>query len=142
MPIPLHMAASRTLGLNQRETAELCGVSTRTVQRWMNGRSALAPHDYRTLAQAVFPHDPELAGELAVAGGVTLEKMGLAEPPPSVDLIIDSVLCAAAVAVDMKPLELRPALLAAFKRARMLKLSLEAVESALETADGSARKKK
>jgi hypothetical protein len=48
-----------------------------------------------------------------------------------VELVIDSVVCAAAVAMDMKPLEIRPALAAAFRRARQLGIPTEALDRAL-----------
>jgi hypothetical protein len=61
-------------------------------------------------------------------------------PPPSagplqavapVELVVDSILCAAAVAVDMKPLDIRPALAAAFHRTQQLGIPIEAVAKLL-----------
>jgi hypothetical protein len=53
-------------------------------------------------------------------------------PPPSTDEIVDAVVCAAAEAMDLMPREVRPALLAAFARARRLGLGFEAIEKRLE----------
>ncbi len=154
--MPLHFEAQSKLGLNQRQTAELCGISLRTVQRWAGRRSHPSSFDYTALAKASFPVDRDLAARLASAGGTTLAQMGLAVPappaPPPVpqtfgpaELVVDSILCAAAIAMDMKPLEIRPALAAAFRRTRQLGIPIEAVERALTgeaLPDGPKAKKK
>jgi transcriptional regulator with XRE-family HTH domain len=135
------------LGLNQRETAEVCGISLRTVQRWSAGRAHPSSFDYAKLAKAAFPRDKDLAARRASTGETTLAELGLVlppspapppPPPPPVpqtfgpaELVVDSILCAAAIAMDMKPLEIRPALAAAFRRSRQLGIPIEAVERAL-----------
>jgi hypothetical protein len=137
--IPLHVEAARKLRLNQRETAEACGISLRTVQRWAAGRAHPSFLDYRMLAVKAFPVDADLATRLATAGSATLAELGLGAPPgPPVPrstvptaLVMDSILCAAAIAIDMKPLDVRPALAAAFRRTRQLGFTLEDVEAAL-----------
>jgi hypothetical protein len=154
--MPLHFEAQSKLGLNQRQTAELCGISLRTVQRWAGRRSHPSSFDYTALAKASFPVDRDLAARLASAGGTTLVQMGLVVPVPPApplapqtfgpaELVVDSILCAAAIAMDMKPLEIRPALVAAFRRTRQLGIPIEAVERALTgeaPPDGPGKAKK
>ena len=148
--MPLHFEAQSKLGLNQRQTAELCGISLRTVQRWAGRRSHPSSFDYTALAKASFPVDRDLAARLASAGGTTLAQMGLAVPAPPAPprsrrrsgrprLVVDSILCAAAIAMDMKPLEIRPALAAAFRRTRQLGIPIEAVERALTGESAAGR---
>jgi hypothetical protein len=140
--MPLHIEAHVKLGLNQRELANVCQISLRTVQRWSSRQSHPSVHDYRHMARAAFPKDLDLATRLATAGGTTLRELGLAVPPPPApapvvqtfgpaELVVDTIVCAAAVAVDMKPLEIRPALAAAFHRTRQLGIPIEAVERLL-----------
>jgi transcriptional regulator with XRE-family HTH domain len=138
--MPLHLEASMKLGLNQRETANVCGISLRTVQRWSSRQAHPSSFDYRALAAKAVAVDHDLATRLATAASTTLAELGLVAAPqgPQVpqsvvptDLVIDSILCAAAIAIDMKPLEIRPALAAAFRRARQLGIALEVVEKAL-----------
>jgi hypothetical protein len=61
---------------------------------------------------------------------------------PSVEHLLDSVVCAAAIAMDAKPLDVRPALAAALTRLRELGLSLEDAERALvgDAKGGKAKK--
>jgi len=143
----IDVEARRLLRLNQGETAELLGVNVRTVQRWDAGRSTPSHLDYQGLARATFPLNPTLAARLAVTGGTTLAALGLVAQPPAtsakppavpLELVIDSVLCAAAIAVDMKPLEIKPGIIAAFRRARQLGLDLEAAEKALVGAEAAS----
>ncbi len=56
-------------------------------------------------------------------------------PAPSSPAAADSVVCAAADAMNLPPRALRPALLAAFKRAHTLGLSVEAVKAWLESSE-------
>ncbi len=51
--MPLWMHATTTLRLNQRETAELLGISTRTVQRWVVRRASPSYLDHQKLANLV-----------------------------------------------------------------------------------------
>jgi transcriptional regulator with XRE-family HTH domain len=159
--MPLHTEVHFKLGLNQRETAEICGISLRTVQRWSARQASPSSFDYEKLAAAAFPKDADLAARLASAAGTTLTALGLVPPPPPapppappapampppvpqtfgpVELVVDSILCAAAVAMDMKPLEIRPALVAAFRRTRQLGIPAEAVDKALSGEVGGERK--
>jgi hypothetical protein len=150
MSARLFTHASMVLGKNQREIADLLGVSLRTSQRMAVGRSSLGVNHLRELAGHVYPHDRELAAELAAAGGATLEWLGLVAPPPPQpppmppvqaappppfrpppEQLIDAVVCAAAEAHDVMPREIRGALLAAFSRARRLGMTVEEASSAL-----------
>jgi hypothetical protein len=158
--MPLHYEAREALRLNQRETAEFLKLSKRTVQRWDARRSHPTEGNYASFAKAVFPTHPALAARLAAAAGTTLEALGLvvpvvaaaAPPPPAprppppplppIEYVIDSVVCAAAVAMDMKPPDIRPALVAAFTRVRQLGLTAEAVEKALVAEEVTRAKPK
>jgi hypothetical protein len=131
-----HLAlASRVLGLTHGQLANMLGVSLRTVARWYAKQGGPVAGDFHTLARAVHPRDPDVAARLAAAGGTTLEALGLTAPPEDltlpVPLLVDSVLCAAAAALDVAPKAVRPALVAAFQRAREMRLSVEAVDLAL-----------
>jgi hypothetical protein len=141
---PLHYEARDALGLSKQETADLLRVSRRTVQRWDSNESGTYKLFYPELAIAVFPKDEELAGRLALAAGTTLKALGLevaapaaAPPPPPkpvgppIDYAVDSLVCVAAAAMDIKPAALRPGLAAAFTFARQFGLSVEVVEQAL-----------
>ena len=144
--VPLYLEASRVLRLNQRTLGELLGISARTVQRWGSRRSEPAPHSWHGMARAVHPVDAQLAGRLAEAGGSSLAALGLAEAPQAVpsgahDLrhLADGVVCAAAESIDLSPRIVRTALLAAFRRAREMRLTVEDMESAL-APESTARK--
>jgi hypothetical protein len=100
------------------------------------GQSIPSSEQLAALAALIHRHDTDLAAELAAAGGTSLERLGLVAPPapvaaPRVELLIDSVVCVAAEAMDVLPRAIRPALLAAVRRARHLGLTLEAMERAL-----------
>lgn len=129
----------------------IAGASIRTGQRWAVGQTVPAPFQLCDLAAKVHPVDPTLAADIAAAGGSSLEALGLVEapsapaapppapalPPPEAtfspprDRVVDSIVCAAADAMDMLPRQIRPALLAAFTRARELGIAIGDVESAL-----------
>jgi hypothetical protein len=155
----LLLQARHALGWGQRQLGEHFGLSRRTIQRW-DSRGALANQSQlRELARVVFPHDAPLAERIAQAGGSSLVQLGLVPPPPppappppppeapkaSVPLppeerplspaqralMVDSITCAAADAMKLLPEAVRPALRAAFERARDLQLSATEVASAL-----------
>jgi hypothetical protein len=132
--------AQQALSLNQRMVGELLGLSVRTVQRWYARRSSPADFQWHQLAKAVHETNPDLAARLAAEGGSTLQALGLVSASPSppghpsgCDLahLADGVVCAAAESMDLPPRAVRPALLAAFRRARQMGLTLEDVEKAL-----------
>ncbi len=151
----LVLAAQRVLGLNQRQLAESLdpiGASLRSVQRWATGESRTPDNHLHELARRVYPHDRELAANLAAAGVSSLEELGIVRPPappappprpapvqppppppplPPVEEIIDAIVCAAAEAIDVAPRDIRPALLAAFTRGRKLGLTMAQAEAAL-----------
>jgi transcriptional regulator with XRE-family HTH domain len=133
MPIqPTLMRLQQTLRLNQKELAKLLGCSSRTVIRYYRGSGVLLPSTYQRLARAVHPHDPAFAAELAASAGQTLVSLGLepaapARPAPTARHLVDSVVCAAAEAMQASPHAMRPALVAAFERAIALGMTAEDV---------------
>lgn len=137
--------ARQALGMTQKQFGMALGASHRTASRWEGGQSYPYGSELTELAALVYPKDASLAAELAAAKGQTLESLGIvappapapaAPPPPPlpVRLLVDSVVCAAADALETAPVTLRVALLAAFRRARELRLSIDDVESALAPA--------
>jgi transcriptional regulator with XRE-family HTH domain len=134
----LFFRARRALRVTQVDLAQMLGASRRTGQRWDAGQSYPSVSQLTELAKAVYARDPALASEVAVSVGTTVDALGLAAPaaPPAVpapiESIVDSVVCAAAEAMDALPRAVRPALMAAFARARELHLSIEDVERGLK----------
>jgi transcriptional regulator with XRE-family HTH domain len=142
----LLLEARRTLGWGQRQLAEHLGCSERTIQRWDARGSTPMPNQLARLAGLVYPQDPELASRIAKAADTTLDQLGLlpaksAPSGPSLAHMADSITCAAADAVSMLPDAMRPALLAAFERARDMGVSVADVASALSARVGSAKKR-
>jgi hypothetical protein len=139
--LALSFEARKVLNLNQRTLGELLGLSRRTIQRWDAQQTAPAPSDIGRLAIAVHPRDPKLAAQLAAEAGTTLDALGLIAPsppppplpppPPAPAHLTDVVVCAAAEALSVPPQTVRPPLLAAFRRARELGLSVDDVERTL-----------
>jgi len=131
--------AMHSLGTNQRGLADLLGLSRRTISRWVkHGHPVASPARIDTLARAVHAHDPALAARIVAVRGATLVDAGIArpEPPPAPPAppppyLVDVVVCAAAEALDVSPRVVRPALLAAFQRARAVGLDVAALESSL-----------
>src|SRR5579883_312748 len=125
--------------MTHQQFGEALGVSKRTSARWTSGYSIPLVSQVCTLARLVYPEDAELAAELAAAASETLVTLGLEPPPtpspppspPPPALVVDAVVCVAADALQATPSAVRGAVLAAFKRARELRLSVEDVESAL-----------
>jgi len=90
--------------LHQQARGRLIGVSRRTAQRLDSGQSSLAQHHLATLAEAVYPRNPELAARLAASAGLTLTASGIAsqagtEALSPLRLAVDSVPCATADAM-------------------------------------------
>jgi hypothetical protein len=142
--------AQLALSLNQRQLAHLLGSSERTVQRWYAKRATVYPDHITRLAIAVHPHDPDIARRLAATMGETLESLGLVAPPlpapivaspqpspsppersPFLPLLVESVVSAAAEALDVSPRAARPAVLAAVERAKVAGLSVDDLLAAL-----------
>jgi hypothetical protein len=141
--------------VTQAELGEKLGVSKRTAQRYSD--KGVQPHYLKELARLVYPFDAVLAAEIAGSMGHTLESLGVVVPPPPApppvvvveapppplpppppppppDGIVDAVVCAAAEAMEMMPRDVRPALLAAFKRAREIGVTVDMVERVLHAS--------
>jgi hypothetical protein len=146
--LPLVTKAQGVLLFNQRTLADAIGSSHRTVQRWSSGRAHPLVMHVRKLAVLVYPHDAPLAAELAALAGESLESLGLvppapaapaqasppAAPPPSPLLLAalaESVVAAAAEAMDVSPRVARPAVLAAAERAQSANVSIDDLVRAL-----------
>jgi transcriptional regulator with XRE-family HTH domain len=123
------------LGETNHGLAERLGSSRRTGQRWVSGSSLPSTEQLRKLAGFVYPVDARLASQIAEATGTTVQELGVVPPPPPAvppkEAIADSVVCAAADAMQRLPSDLRPALLAAFSRAAVLGLGVDDVVQAL-----------
>ena len=137
--------AARVLGLNQRGLVPVLNSSLRTVQRIHTGRSSLTSNHWGRLVRAVYPKDPALAARIAASQRTTLADFGVALPPPPPQPVssppppravspraADSVVCAAADAMNAPPRVARPVVEAAFACAREMGLSVEAVAAALQ----------
>lgn len=135
----LLIEARRTLVLSREELGRLLQRSKRTVGRMEIGQSAIDAEEFHQLARSVHPHDAALAEELARAGNTTLLDLGVVPSSPPVvmgpvvpsHLLVDAVVCAAADALNVAPESVRASVLAAFRRARELHMTLEDVENAL-----------
>ncbi|HEY8091716.1 MAG TPA: helix-turn-helix domain-containing protein [Polyangiaceae bacterium] len=144
----------RVLRLSQGELARELGISRRTVNRWVSRGIVLAHFQAQDLARLVHPADPGLAAEIAAAVGSSLPAMGIPAPSPAAKVaappphpgerpahLVDVVVCAAAEALDASPRAVRPALLAAFRRAREAGFTIEDVEKALSATPRAPRTK-
>ncbi len=104
------------------DLAKLLGCSRRTVQRNSRTEGLSRDEHYLRLIRAWHPRNPDLARQLAAARGTTLEALGLAPPAPPPDttgpLHADSVVYAAADVLQLPPSAVRPAVAAAFAKAR------------------------
>jgi transcriptional regulator with XRE-family HTH domain len=130
----LLLQARATLGLSQKDLARTLGASERTGERWSANASSPSADQLCKLARMVHPIDVPLARSIAREAGTSLEELELTPPAETaypVERLVDSVICAAADAMDTTPRAIRPALLAAFTRARELRLDARAVEAAL-----------
>jgi transcriptional regulator with XRE-family HTH domain len=130
--------ARRRMHVNQRQFAEAVGSSLRTVQRWETSRSSPVPAAIHRVADAVRPHDASLAAELDALSPRPAPPASLVTPPASPErppltdaILLDALVCAAAEAMGLAPQTLRPALLAAFTRAKATGLTIDAVIAGL-----------
>ena len=155
-PLPaLLYEARRSLDLaSQGALGTLLGSSERSGQRWERGEATPMDDQLQKLAAFVFPKNADLAAEIAAAAGSTLEQLGMVRPGPRVPAavsaplptpappdpihIVDTVVCAAAEAMQLMPDAIRPALRAAFRRARLAGLSVAAVDTALSGRTAAA----
>jgi transcriptional regulator with XRE-family HTH domain len=159
---PRHMrrilrSARQALGMSQTELAEALGSSRRTIIRRERGQTDIAPFQVQRLADLVRAEDPDLADELLVAAG--LEPVAVVEMPPAAPVVevaimpapveeppkpatpayvpkqaVEAVLYAAADAIDESPRRIKPAIVAAFARAKEMGLTVEQVVEALDSA--------
>ena len=145
--ISLVIQAQLALGMTQSAFGEMLGLSRATIGRWSSGRfPGLIPSNVAAIATALYPIDPALASQLAVSCGTTLESLGIVAPIPatvsaptvSLGHLVDSVVCAAADAGGQLPSVVRPALAAAFARARDVGLSMEDVVKGLKGGGGGS----
>jgi DNA-binding XRE family transcriptional regulator len=135
----LFVRVRTALHLSQQKLGNLLGYSRRTIIRAEQRGKIVLPQTWETLARACHPRDRALAAELAAAAGHTLVSLGLEAPPaasappaaprpaPSSRHMVDSIVCAAAEAMQTPPHAMRPALTAAFERAIALGMSAEEV---------------
>jgi transcriptional regulator with XRE-family HTH domain len=138
-PFPVLCAeARRTMHMNQRKFADAVGSSLRTVQRWETSRSSPVPAGVHRIADAVRALDPALAAEIDTLSPRRAPPPALVSPPaspvqpPLTDAVrLDALVCAAAEAMGLAPQTLRPALLAAFRRAKATGLTVDAVIAGL-----------
>lgn len=167
----VHVAQARSaLGMSQREFGRMLGVVKRTVQRWEDHGAIVTPSTVATLVAAVHPRDPALAARIAAHSGTSLVALGIekppAPPPPPLPpepvrppapppapppppppplptaTLVDSIVCVAADAAGVLPRAIRPALAAAFVRAREVQLDVGAIADSLTGADGAGEKEK
>jgi hypothetical protein len=99
----------------------------------------------------VHPIDRDLAVRLATAAGTTLVALGLEAPQPSplvsqphsvgLSDLANSVVFAAADAVDLAPKAVRPAVVAAFAQAQKLGLTVDALLPELARSPKPAARK-
>jgi hypothetical protein len=135
-----------TLRVTQKKLAEVLQCSERSVSRYYDRGGYIGPSGYARLATACHPHDRALAAYLAERGGQTLESLGLerpvapaapapvAKPSASGPHLADSIVCAAAEALDASPRTMRPALRAALERMVALGMTAGEVLAAMAPA--------
>lgn len=75
---PLFLLAGQALGETQEGLGKALGVARRTAQRW--AKTGIPDDTLPDLAKLVYPHDADLAAEIAAAAGTTLEALGLVAP--------------------------------------------------------------
>ena len=138
----LTVRAQLALGLPHREFGALLGSSQRTSERWSADESTPSRAQLGELAKHVRAKDPALAAEIAAAIGLPIEVASPAPSPAapspsptraiSAAELVDLVVCAAAETMDVSPRAIRPALRAAFARARELALDVATLATALD----------
>jgi DNA-binding XRE family transcriptional regulator len=144
----LLVRARSMLGMTQEEFANAFDSSRRTVLRMEAGASWPTLAQLHKIACAVSTHDAQLAAQIAAESGETLESLGIvspaAEPPPlarvrspgampPIHLMVESIVCAAAEALETTPRGVRHVLRAAFGRAHEMGLTVGDVHGALST---------
>jgi hypothetical protein len=139
-----------TVGLTQAQLGDLLLRSRRTILRMERRGGTMLASDWEKLARATHARDRVLATQLAASAGKTLVDLGLEQPPPppapaapprpvaSAQHLVDSVVCAAAEAMQQTPQAMRPGVVAAFERAIALGMSAQDVLQALAMPKGKA----
>jgi transcriptional regulator with XRE-family HTH domain len=147
--------AQRALGYSHQALADAVGSSLRTVQRWSSEQSHPTVDNLRKLAVLVYPHDAGIAKRLAALVGETAQSLGLAKaaapqlaektpsmpsglPPKVTAALAESVVAAAAEAMDVSPRVARPALLAAMECASALGIGVDDLLTALRPIQSAA----
>jgi len=144
----LLVEAGHALSASQGNLGSMLGVSRRTINRWTRDGPSPSPRQVSILARAVHAVSPALAEKIAATSGETLVSLGLVQPAPRIESPrlpphqVDLVVCAAAEALDASPRVVRPALLAAFQRAREAGMTVEAVEDALRGVGKTGTKRR
>ena len=150
--------ARRAMNLAQAEFATTIGSSHRTISRWESGDTTPAPFQLCNIARLVYPLDRELATEMAFAGNARIEELGVVPPPappppppappPSPGTratprhFVAAVVHEAAMALDVSPRTVRPAVLAAVRCMRELALDAETAEQGLLELEKATQKEK
>lgn len=142
----------RALRIPGTELAKLLGVTPKTVYRWYGNRSSVTALTVGDLAPHVYPHDAALAERMHAYAARDLAKSGLRPPPPLPrpppppapqavapvpaasptamaprGLRAEGVIHAVCKALDVGPRAVRPAVYAAFRRAKELELTVDDV---------------
>ena len=137
---PLVSRARSTLEMTQEEFGQALGASHRSAQRWDAGTATPGAHHLQTLVRLLYPKDAALATQIADVIRETPESLGIVPaapvgPPPRArppaDLIVESIVCAAAEALALPPANVRPALRAAFERAKAMEMPVDEVDAVL-----------
>jgi hypothetical protein len=143
------MLAASSL-LTQKKLAQLIGSSLRTVERHSAQGGVSHETHVHTLAIAVYPTNPQLAAKLAGLVRTDLVQLGperpkvsppeQPQPPPSPTPKrehVDSVLCAAADALQTTPASAKPVVAAIFGRALELGVDLSGLARLLANDSGA-----
>jgi transcriptional regulator with XRE-family HTH domain len=125
------------LGLTQRQLGELLGRDRRTIQRWQEKGVELMPDQAQTLANALQPARPDLAEQVLELGRKTAIMAGMAGVSSATAEVIDAILQAAADAGGTSPQAIRPAVTAAFLKAREVGVEVRAIVAGLSSAGGA-----
>jgi len=131
------------LGMTQKDFGEALGASHRSAQRWDAGASEPGTHQLQNLVRLLYAKDAALATQIADVIRETPASLGIVEPAlpspvgapprprPPTELIVESIVCAAAEALAVPPATVRPALRAAFQRAKAMELTVDEVDAVL-----------
>jgi DNA-binding XRE family transcriptional regulator len=126
--------------MNQADFAHRIGSSKRTVQRWETNRASPAHHDLQNLADAVRPHNPDLADRIdawAPRPAPSAPPPVIAAPlPPPIprSVFVNAIVCATVEASGLKTSEVRAMLLPAFLEAARARVTAADVAAELEAS--------